>query len=78
MPTLELTDDRRFPGIWSFRAMPMSASDIESLIRARLPDARISIRELAADGDHCVALADLKAAHEGFFPALMNDSFASS
>jgi phosphoribosylformylglycinamidine synthase len=30
------------------------------------------------DGDHCVALADLKAAHEGFFPALMNDSFASS
>jgi len=35
--------------------MPMSATDIESLIRARLPDARISIRELAADGDHYAA-----------------------
>ena len=35
--------------------MPMSAADIEGLIRARLPDARISIRELAADGDHYAA-----------------------
>ena len=35
--------------------MPMSASDIERLIRDRLPDARISIRELAADGDHYAA-----------------------
>lgn len=35
--------------------MPMSASDIEQLIRIRLPDARISIRELAADGDHYAA-----------------------
>ena len=35
--------------------MPMSASDIERLIRAALPDARISIRELAADGDHYAA-----------------------
>jgi stress-induced morphogen len=35
--------------------MPMSATEIERLIRDRLPDARISIRELAADGDHYAA-----------------------
>jgi stress-induced morphogen len=35
--------------------MPMSASDIEGLIRTALPDARISIRELASDGDHYAA-----------------------
>jgi len=35
--------------------MPMSAGDIERLIKAALPDARITIRELAADGDHYAA-----------------------
>ncbi len=35
--------------------MPMSAAEIEHLIREALPDARISIRELAADGDHYAA-----------------------
>lgn len=35
--------------------MAMTASEIEGLIRAALPDARISIRELAADGDHYAA-----------------------
>jgi stress-induced morphogen len=35
--------------------MPMQASDIERMIRAALPDARVSIRELAADGDHYAA-----------------------
>lgn len=35
--------------------MPMSASEIERLIKAALPDARISVRELAADGDHYAA-----------------------
>jgi phosphoribosylformylglycinamidine synthase len=30
------------------------------------------------DGDHTVSLADLARAHEGFFPALMSDSIASS
>ena len=35
--------------------MPMSAGEIERLIRHALPDARISIRELAADGDHFAA-----------------------
>jgi stress-induced morphogen len=35
--------------------MPMSANDIERLIRTALPDARISIRELQSDGDHYAA-----------------------
>jgi stress-induced morphogen len=35
--------------------MPMSARDIESLIKSALPDAQVSIRELAADGDHYAA-----------------------
>jgi stress-induced morphogen len=35
--------------------MPMSAGEIERLIRMALPDAEISIRELAADGDHYAA-----------------------
>ena len=30
----------------------MAAADIESLIRAALPDATIEIRDLAGDGDH--------------------------
>ena len=32
--------------------MPMPAADIESLIRAGIPDARIEIVDLAGDGDH--------------------------
>ena len=35
--------------------MAMSASDIESLIRAALPDAQVSITDLAGDGDHYAA-----------------------
>ncbi len=35
--------------------MPMSARDIETMIRTAIPDARVSIRELAADGDHYAA-----------------------
>jgi stress-induced morphogen len=33
----------------------MAAKDIEDLIRAALPDAEISIRDLAGDGDHYAA-----------------------
>lgn len=36
--------------------MPMSAEQIEKLIRERLPDAEVSIRDLAGDGDHYAAL----------------------
>ena len=35
--------------------MPMAANDIEKLIRAKLPDAVIEIRDLAGDGDHYAA-----------------------
>ena len=32
--------------------MPMEASEIERLIKAKLPDAAVEIRDLAGDGDH--------------------------
>ena len=35
--------------------MAMSATDIESFIKAALPDAVIEIRDLAGDGDHYAA-----------------------
>ena len=35
--------------------MPMAAADIEALIRAALPDAVVSITDLAGDGDHYAA-----------------------
>ena len=35
--------------------MPMAASDIEALIRAALPDAHVTIEDLAGDGDHFAA-----------------------
>lgn len=35
--------------------MPMSASEIENLIKQALPDATITIRDLAGDGDHYAA-----------------------
>ena len=35
--------------------MPMDPSDIESLIKAKFPDAKVEIRDLAGDGDHFAA-----------------------
>ena len=35
--------------------MAMAAGEIEELIRAAMPDAEISIRDLAGDGDHYAA-----------------------
>jgi len=35
--------------------MPMDAHEIERLIKARLPDAEVTIRDLAGDGDHYAA-----------------------
>jgi stress-induced morphogen len=32
--------------------MPMDAGDIEKMIREALPDAEITIKDLAGDGDH--------------------------
>jgi stress-induced morphogen len=35
--------------------MAMAASEIEALIKAALPDARVTIEDLAGDGDHYAA-----------------------
>jgi len=35
--------------------MPMNAADIERMIREALPDAQVTIRDLAGDGDHYAA-----------------------
>ena len=35
--------------------MPMNARDIETMIKAALPDAKVEIRDLAGDGDHYAA-----------------------
>jgi stress-induced morphogen len=35
--------------------MPMDARDIERLIKGRIPDAEVTIRDLAGDGDHYAA-----------------------
>ena len=35
--------------------MPMAANDIERLIRDAIPDAEVTIRDLAGDGDHYAA-----------------------
>ena len=35
--------------------MPMNASEIEKLIKAGIPDAKVTIRDLAGDGDHYAA-----------------------
>lgn len=35
--------------------MPMKAEDIETMIKAAIPDAVVEIRDLAGDGDHYAA-----------------------
>jgi stress-induced morphogen len=35
--------------------MAMSAGEIESLIKSALPDARVTVEDLAGDGDHYAA-----------------------
>jgi len=35
--------------------MPMNAHDIERMIKAAIPDAKVTIRDLAGDGDHYAA-----------------------
>jgi stress-induced morphogen len=44
--------------------MPMAAGDIERLIKARIPDAQVTIRDLAGDGDHYAATV-ISAAFKG-------------
>jgi stress-induced morphogen len=40
---------------WRSLPMPMDARDIESMIKAAIPDAEVTIRDLAGDGDHYAA-----------------------
>ena len=35
--------------------MAMSANEIEAMIKAALPDARVTVEDLAGDGDHYAA-----------------------
>ncbi|MBX2804615.1 MAG: BolA family transcriptional regulator [Hyphomicrobiales bacterium] len=35
--------------------MPMSAQEIETMIRQAMPDAEVTIKDLAGDGDHYAA-----------------------
>ncbi len=35
--------------------MPMDANEIERLIKAKFPDAKVEIKDLAGDGDHFAA-----------------------
>jgi stress-induced morphogen len=35
--------------------MAMAASEIEALIKAALPDAQVTVEDLAGDGDHYAA-----------------------
>src|SRR3954462_6976235 len=44
-------DSQRF-GAFS---MPMEARDIETMIKSAIPDAEVTIRDLAGDGDHYAA-----------------------
>jgi stress-induced morphogen len=41
--------------------MPMDAKEIERLIKEHLPDAEVTIRDLAGDGDHYAAHVVAKA-----------------
>ena len=49
--------EEKWAATWSNEEarMPMAASDIERLIRARILDAEVTIRDLAGDGDHYAA-----------------------
>lgn len=47
--------DRRFSGLREGFKMPMDAREIERLIREAIPDASVTIRDLAGDGDHYAA-----------------------
>ena len=44
--------------------MPMDANEIERLIKVRIPDADVTIRDLAGDGDHYAAMV-VSAAFKG-------------
>jgi len=41
--------------------MPMDPTEIERLIKAKLPDASVEIKDLAGDGDHYAARVESRA-----------------
>lgn len=41
--------------------MPMNPTEIEQLIKAKLPDATVVIQDLAGDGDHYAARVESRA-----------------
>jgi stress-induced morphogen len=41
--------------------MPMSATEIENLIREAFPDAEVTIKDLAGDNDHYAAMVSSRA-----------------
>ena len=45
----------------TFLAMSMSAKEIENAIKGALPDADVTITDLAGDGDHYAAMVISKA-----------------
>ena len=45
--------------------MPMDPAEIERLIKKKLPDAHVTIRDLAGDGDHYAAYDRLDRLFEG-------------
>jgi stress-induced morphogen len=53
MPAAKSSRRPTFEEIWP--VMPMAASEIEQLIKAAIPDAEVTIRDLAGDGDHYAA-----------------------
>ena len=40
--------------------MAMAANEIEALIKAALPDARVTVEDLAGDGDHYAATSSVR------------------
>src|SRR6516165_4222705 len=40
---------------WRGTGMAMAANEIEALIKAAIPDARVTVEDLAGDGDHYAA-----------------------
>jgi stress-induced morphogen len=61
--------------------MPMQADEIERIIKASLPDAKVEITDLAGDGDHYAATVVSKAfkgktrvqQHQLVYAALKNE-----
>jgi len=56
--------------------MAMDAGEIERLIKVRIPDAQVTIRDLAGDaltlgGDRPILVAKLRESFEGWLPAYM-------